>query len=59
MKIFNNPSITNNYKGCALAIGNFDGVHKDEFLNSSIDNYDKILEKYKVKTNYYLERLIW
>ena len=28
MKIFNNPSITNNYKGCALAIGNFDGVHK-------------------------------
>ena len=28
MKIFNNISIPKNYKSCALAIGNFDGVHK-------------------------------
>ena len=28
MKSFNNASITNNYKGSAIAIGNFDGVHK-------------------------------
>ena len=28
MKSFNNVSITNNYKGSAIAIGNFDGVHK-------------------------------
>ncbi len=28
MKIFNNSSILKNYKGNALAIGNFDGVHK-------------------------------
>ena len=28
MKIFNNPSISKKYKGSAIAIGNFDGVHK-------------------------------
>jgi riboflavin kinase/FMN adenylyltransferase len=28
MKIFNNPSVPKNYKGHAIAIGNFDGVHK-------------------------------
>ena len=28
MKIFNNINITKNYKVSALAIGNFDGVHK-------------------------------
>ena len=28
MKSFNNPSITNSYRGSAIAIGNFDGVHK-------------------------------
>ena len=28
MKSFNNPSIPKNYKGHAIAIGNFDGVHK-------------------------------
>ena len=47
----------NNMKFDSLFITN--GVHKDEFLNLSIANYDKILEEYKVKTNYYLERLIW
>ena len=28
MKIFNTPIITKKYKGSAIAIGNFDGVHK-------------------------------
>jgi HAD superfamily hydrolase (TIGR01459 family) len=35
------------------------GVHRDEFLNSQYQNYDKILEKYKSKTNYYQEKLVW
>ena len=35
------------------------GVHKDEFLNLSLDKYDKILEQYKIKTDYYQERLTW
>ena len=28
MKIFDNTTITKNYKGAAIAIGNFDGIHK-------------------------------
>ncbi len=28
MKIFNSPSVPKNFKGHAIAIGNFDGVHK-------------------------------
>ena len=35
------------------------GIHKDEFLNLPIENYDKILDKYKTKTNYYQKRLNW
>ena len=35
------------------------GIHKDEFLNISIENYEKILEKYQAKTNYYQEKLTW
>ena len=35
------------------------GIHKNEFLNLPPENYDKILDKYGVRTNYYLERLIW
>ena len=35
------------------------GVHKDEFLNLSPDKYDKILEQYKTKTDYYLKKLKW
>ena len=35
------------------------GIHKDEFLNLELQNYDKILEKYGTKTNYYQERLTW
>jgi len=35
------------------------GVHKDEFLNLSLDKYDQILVQYKTKTDYYQERLTW
>ena len=35
------------------------GIHKDEFINLPIKDYDKILEKYKTKTNYYQEKLTW
>jgi hypothetical protein len=35
------------------------GIHKDEFLDLQLQDYDKILDKYKVKTNYYQERLAW
>ena len=35
------------------------GIHRNEFLNFPKRNYDKILEKYKIKTNYYQERLTW
>ena len=35
------------------------GIHQDEFLNLPIENYDKVLERYQAKTNYYQERLIW
>jgi len=35
------------------------GIHKSEFLDLSVENYDKILGKYKTKTNYYQERLTW
>ena len=36
-----------------------DGIHKDEFFNSTLENYEKILGKYGVKTNYYQKRLTW
>ena len=35
------------------------GIHKDEFINLPIKDYDKVLEKYKTKTNYYQEKLTW
>ena len=35
------------------------GIHKNEFLNLKLENYDKILEKYKTNTNYYQDRLNW
>ncbi len=47
----------NNMKFDSLFITN--GVHREEFLNSPIESYDKILTKYKTKTNYYLEKLTW
>ena len=47
----------NNMKFDSLFITN--GIHKDEFLNLPVENYDKILEKYKAKTNYYQSELKW
>ena len=35
------------------------GIHKKEFLNIPVENYDKVLNKYKTKTNYYQEKLNW
>ena len=35
------------------------GIHKKEFLNVPVENYDKVLSKYKTKTNYYQEKLNW
>ncbi|MDC0205447.1 TIGR01459 family HAD-type hydrolase [Pelagibacteraceae bacterium] len=35
------------------------GIHKNDFINAQYQNYDKILKKYNVMTNYYQERLIW
>ena len=32
------------------------GIHKDEFIDLPLEDYDKILEKYKTKTNYYQEK---
>jgi len=47
----------NNMKFDSLLITN--GIHKDEFLNLQLQNYDKILDKYEAKTNYYQGRLTW
>ena len=35
------------------------GIHKNEFINLSLNDYDKILRKYKTKTNYYQKKLTW
>ena len=35
------------------------GVHKKEFKNLSLINYDKVLEKHKTTTTYYQEKLVW
>ena len=35
------------------------GIHKKEFLNLPVENYDRVLSKYKTKTNYYQEKLNW
>ena len=47
----------NNMKFDSLFIIN--GIHKDEFFNIELQNYDKILEKYGSKTNYYQKKLSW
>ena len=47
----------NNMKIDSLLITN--GVHKNEFINLPVENYDKILDKYKAKTNYYQKILKW
>ena len=35
------------------------GIHKKEFLNLPLENYDKVLNQYKSRTNYYQEELSW
>ena len=35
------------------------GIHNDEFSEVSLQNYDKVLFKYRTKTNYYQEKLSW
>ena len=35
------------------------GIHKNEFTNLPIKDYDKILAKHNTKTNYYQEKLTW
>ncbi len=47
----------NNMKFDSLFITN--GIHKKEFSNLPIQNYDKILDKYETKATYYQERLTW
>jgi len=47
----------NNMKFDSLFITN--GIHKNEFSNLAPESYDSVLKKYKTKTNYYQERLIW
>ena len=47
----------NNMKFDSLFI--IDGIHKKEFITLPVKNYDKVLERYKTKTNYYQEKLIW
>ena len=36
-----------------------DGIHKKEFLNLPVEQYDKVLNKYKTETNYYQKGLSW
>ena len=35
------------------------GIHKDEFLNLTLENCEKVLEKYGAKADYFQERLTW
>ena len=47
----------NNMNFDSLFITN--GIHKKEFLSLPLKNYDKVLETYKTKTNYYQKNLKW
>ena len=47
MKKFNNVNISNNYRGSALAIGNFDGMHKGH--QKVFKEARKIAKKNKIK----------
>ena len=47
----------NNMKFDSLFIT--DGIHKKDFSNLLIKDYDKFLKKYGTETNYYQERLSW
>ena len=47
MKIFNNINIPKNFKGSALAIGNFDGVHEGH--QKVFQQTKKIAKRKKIK----------
>ena len=47
----------NNMKFDSLFIIN--GIHKKEFINLQLNNYDKVLEKYEVRTDYYQKEVAW
>ena len=47
----------NNMKFDSLLVT--EGIHKKEFLDLSVENYDKVLSKYKASTNYYQKKLSW
>ena len=47
----------NNMKLDSLLITN--GIHNKDFLNLPLKSYDKVLKKYKTKTNYYQKVLKW
>ena len=47
----------NNMKFDSLLIT--EGIHKKEFIDLSVENYDKVLNKYKAYTNYYQKKLNW
>ena len=47
----------NNMKFDSLFIT--DGIHKNEFMNLELKKYDRILENYGVKTNFFQKRLTW
>ena len=36
-----------------------EGIHKREFINLPVEKYDKVLNNYKTKTNYYQKGLSW
>ena len=35
------------------------GIHRNEFLNLDLNNYDKIMKKYGTETNFYQKDLTW
>ena len=47
----------NNMKFDSLFITS--GIHRKEFLNLPVEKYDKVLEGYNVKANYYQTKLSW
>ena len=47
----------NNMKFDSLFIT--DGIHRNEFLNLTFEKYDRVLENYGVKTNFFQKKLTW
>ena len=47
----------NNMKFDSLFIT--DGIHRNEFMNLTFEKYDRILENYGVRTNFFQKKLTW